>query len=461
VYQQFIIAACIQDWPRERRLEQILDDSGDATVQTFMKAEVHKWQRRVVHIVCRHRLILTGYKAGNLQSAMSCDYATPMASPTIVVKLLSIPYIIIEKERKRERDIRVRLRCFKGFEEFAKNLPTYDIRDGRDEAERGRQGRVVMPFRYDALKIGLVVVLLFFRVWTYGSEGQVQLTTRCQRRWEWMGDEQQHVDVSASYAALPLVNAHMEIEPQPNSPKPELTLIKMLLRRIYLNKDNCLSQSELKRLIMEVDSKNLPWNVDEETDQLMHDHDKCGDQKVDEQDASHLFLFHRPRPCKSVSPSSVSTDYLNDSRTRPTIDPYPVGAVPIKTLLSSVFTSTIHHSKTVAESYLTHHLIDILTATRFTRMSGSLKGRLNGSRFSTENDDRVDEKMATPKERYDGGKVRRLESRLNRTSRFLKRSTGSWEFGAFGEACDKNDIWYSSIVSKAALCLGFLRELND
>ncbi|KAI7755056.1 hypothetical protein M8C21_030522 [Ambrosia artemisiifolia] len=74
VYQQSISAACIQDWPRERMLVQILDDSDDTTVQALIKAEVNKWQHRGVHIVYRHRLIRTGYKAGNLKSAMSCDY---------------------------------------------------------------------------------------------------------------------------------------------------------------------------------------------------------------------------------------------------------------------------------------------------------------------------------------------------------------------------------------------------
>ncbi|KAK6163730.1 hypothetical protein DH2020_000594 [Rehmannia glutinosa] len=74
VYQQSIAAVCIQDWPRERMLVQVLDDSDDADVQSLIKAEVQKWQHRGVHIIYRHRLIRTGYKAGNLRSAMSCDY---------------------------------------------------------------------------------------------------------------------------------------------------------------------------------------------------------------------------------------------------------------------------------------------------------------------------------------------------------------------------------------------------
>ncbi|KAL5562181.1 hypothetical protein UlMin_031928 [Ulmus minor] len=74
VYHQSIAAVCIQDWPRDRMLVQVLDDSDDIDVQNLIKAEVQKWQQRGVRILYRHRLLRTGYKAGNLKSAMSCDY---------------------------------------------------------------------------------------------------------------------------------------------------------------------------------------------------------------------------------------------------------------------------------------------------------------------------------------------------------------------------------------------------
>ncbi|KAJ6680770.1 hypothetical protein OIU79_020294 [Salix purpurea] len=74
VYQQSIAACCIQDWPKERMLIQVLDDSDELDAQLLIKAELQKWQQRGVHILYRHRLIRTGYKAGNLKSAMSCDY---------------------------------------------------------------------------------------------------------------------------------------------------------------------------------------------------------------------------------------------------------------------------------------------------------------------------------------------------------------------------------------------------
>ncbi|CAJ2665496.1 xyloglucan glycosyltransferase 4-like [Trifolium pratense] len=74
VYSQSIGAACQLDWPKDRILVQVLDDSDDANLQMLIKDEVSSWKEKGVNIVYRHRLIRTGYKAGNLKSAMSCDY---------------------------------------------------------------------------------------------------------------------------------------------------------------------------------------------------------------------------------------------------------------------------------------------------------------------------------------------------------------------------------------------------
>ncbi|GMN35911.1 hypothetical protein TIFTF001_005614 [Ficus carica] len=74
VYQQSIGAVCNLEWPKSKLLVQILDDSDDPTTQTLIKEEVHKWQREGARIVYRHRVIRDGYKAGNLKSAMNCNY---------------------------------------------------------------------------------------------------------------------------------------------------------------------------------------------------------------------------------------------------------------------------------------------------------------------------------------------------------------------------------------------------
>ncbi|MED6217783.1 putative xyloglucan glycosyltransferase 5 [Stylosanthes scabra] len=74
VYEQSISAVCQIDWPRDRLLIQVLDDSDDESIQCLIKAEVSKWSQKGVNIIYRHRLSRTGYKAGNLKSAMSCDY---------------------------------------------------------------------------------------------------------------------------------------------------------------------------------------------------------------------------------------------------------------------------------------------------------------------------------------------------------------------------------------------------
>ncbi|KAJ1441584.1 Nucleotide-diphospho-sugar transferase [Sesbania bispinosa] len=52
----------------------VLDDSDDETIQWLIKVEVTKWSQKGINIIYRHRLVRTGYKAGNLKSAMSCDY---------------------------------------------------------------------------------------------------------------------------------------------------------------------------------------------------------------------------------------------------------------------------------------------------------------------------------------------------------------------------------------------------
>ncbi|KAK1432807.1 hypothetical protein QVD17_09708 [Tagetes erecta] len=74
VYQQSIAAACQLDWPKDRILIQVLDDSSDELLQILIRNEVNSWQEKGVNIIYRHRFVRTGYKAGNLHSAMSCDY---------------------------------------------------------------------------------------------------------------------------------------------------------------------------------------------------------------------------------------------------------------------------------------------------------------------------------------------------------------------------------------------------
>ncbi|KAF7830178.1 putative xyloglucan glycosyltransferase 5 [Senna tora] len=67
-------AVCQINWPRDRLLIQVLDDSDDESIQWLIKDEVNKWNQKGINIIYRHRLVRTGYKAGNLKSAMSCDY---------------------------------------------------------------------------------------------------------------------------------------------------------------------------------------------------------------------------------------------------------------------------------------------------------------------------------------------------------------------------------------------------
>ncbi|OVA11280.1 hypothetical protein BVC80_1583g32 [Macleaya cordata] len=74
VYAQSIAAACQLDWPRDRVLIQVLDDSNEESLQVLIRNEVSFWNQKGVNIIYRHRFDRTGYKAGNLKSAMTCDY---------------------------------------------------------------------------------------------------------------------------------------------------------------------------------------------------------------------------------------------------------------------------------------------------------------------------------------------------------------------------------------------------
>ncbi|KAM7508117.1 hypothetical protein LguiA_018570 [Lonicera macranthoides] len=74
VYAISIAAASQLDWPKDRLLIQVLDDSDDEILQLMIRDEVFSWKEKGVNIVYRHRFIRTGYKAGNLKSAMTCDY---------------------------------------------------------------------------------------------------------------------------------------------------------------------------------------------------------------------------------------------------------------------------------------------------------------------------------------------------------------------------------------------------
>lgn len=62
---------------------QVLDDSSDEEVQWLIENEVKKWKAKGINIIYRHRTDRTGYKAGNMKSAMECDYVKDYEFVTI------------------------------------------------------------------------------------------------------------------------------------------------------------------------------------------------------------------------------------------------------------------------------------------------------------------------------------------------------------------------------------------
>jgi cellulose synthase/poly-beta-1,6-N-acetylglucosamine synthase-like glycosyltransferase len=109
VYEQSISAVCQMDWPKDRILIQVLDDSNDESIQWLIKAEVAKWNQKGVNIIYRHRLIRNGYKAGNLKSAMGCDYVKDYEFVTIFdadfqpnpdFLKLTVPHFKVDKNKR-------------------------------------------------------------------------------------------------------------------------------------------------------------------------------------------------------------------------------------------------------------------------------------------------------------------------------------------------------------------------
>ena len=69
VCRQVIDAACELDWPRERLMVQILDDSTDEVARERIQDAVASWKERGMNITYRWRSNRQGYKAGAMAEA--------------------------------------------------------------------------------------------------------------------------------------------------------------------------------------------------------------------------------------------------------------------------------------------------------------------------------------------------------------------------------------------------------
>ncbi|XP_039145785.1 probable glucomannan 4-beta-mannosyltransferase 11 isoform X2 [Dioscorea cayenensis subsp. rotundata] len=74
VYKLSIGAACSLDWPSDRMIIQVLDDSTDPIVKDLVELECQKWKSKGVKITYEVRDNRQGYKAGALKEGMKYDY---------------------------------------------------------------------------------------------------------------------------------------------------------------------------------------------------------------------------------------------------------------------------------------------------------------------------------------------------------------------------------------------------
>ncbi|XP_052178502.1 sodium/calcium exchanger NCL1-like isoform X2 [Diospyros lotus] len=66
--------------------------------------------------------------------------------------------------------------------------------------------------------------------------------------------------------------------------KPDIPAIKRLFESIDLDKDNSISQSELKELVVNIKFRSMPLDADEAVEKLMEELDVSGDQMINEEE---------------------------------------------------------------------------------------------------------------------------------------------------------------------------------
>uniref|UniRef100_A0A6V7QUI1 Glycosyltransferase 2-like domain-containing protein n=1 Tax=Ananas comosus var. bracteatus TaxID=296719 RepID=A0A6V7QUI1_ANACO len=74
VYHLSIGAACALEWPSDRLIVQVLDDSTDPAIQDLVQIECQRWLAKGVNIYYKTRDSRKGYKAGALKEGMDQDY---------------------------------------------------------------------------------------------------------------------------------------------------------------------------------------------------------------------------------------------------------------------------------------------------------------------------------------------------------------------------------------------------
>ncbi|OQU90316.1 hypothetical protein SORBI_3002G385800 [Sorghum bicolor] len=75
VYKLSIAAACGLQWPKDRIMVQVLDDSTDPFIKNLVELECEHWANKGVNIKYATRTSRKGFKAGALKKGMECDYA--------------------------------------------------------------------------------------------------------------------------------------------------------------------------------------------------------------------------------------------------------------------------------------------------------------------------------------------------------------------------------------------------
>lgn len=74
VYRLSIGAACNLEWPTDRMIIQVLDDSTDTAAKDLVETECQRWKSKGMNINYEFRDHRKGYKAGAMKDGLNLDY---------------------------------------------------------------------------------------------------------------------------------------------------------------------------------------------------------------------------------------------------------------------------------------------------------------------------------------------------------------------------------------------------
>ncbi|CAA6661316.1 unnamed protein product [Spirodela intermedia] len=151
VYHLSIGAACSLQWPAERLIVEVLDDSTDPLIKDLVQKECDKWSAKGVNVRYERRGDRKGYKAGALREGMKhsyvneCDYVAIFDADfqpesdfltrtvPLLVLMMRIQEMSMDYHFKVEQESGSSTHAFSVSMVFGGSMPLMRLEDGKTE----------------------------------------------------------------------------------------------------------------------------------------------------------------------------------------------------------------------------------------------------------------------------------------------------------------------------------------